>query len=404
MFLDVLIRRNPGFLESLREAQQLGRIPANTVVIDSDAVASNALLISEEASKHRLKVFAMTKQIGRNADISKVLLKSGISSAVAVDLECGIAAWNAGLSIGHIGHLVQIPSADLSHALHLEPDYWTVFSAHHANKLNGVLQNTSTRQKVLLRVFQDGDTFYPGHEGGFPLDSLEDCVNELSQYSQLEISGVTSFPTTLFDSELQANVPTQNRSTLSEARTRLEALGFEDVQVNSPGTTSTENISSLAAAGATQVEPGHGLTGTTPMHAVADLPEIPATAYVTEVSHIWNNMAFVYGGGLYVDPVLPGGETFALLADNDKSAVSSWRKRRVLMPDPSSIDYYARIPLEPGETVQPGTTVIFGFRVQAFVTRANTVAFSPNQGRPIGAVQAANGGLRLLPDREASGL
>lgn len=403
MFLDVLIRRNPGFLESLREAQQLGRIPANTVVIDSDAVASNALLISEEASKHRLKVFAMTKQIGRNADISKVLLKSGISSAVAVDLECGIAAWNAGLSIGHIGHLVQIPSADLSHALHLEPDYWTVFSAHHANKLNGVLQNTSTRQKVLLRVFQDGDTFYPGHEGGFPLDSLEDCVNELSQYSQLEISGVTSFPTTLFDSELQANVPTQNRSTLSEARTRLEALGFEDVQVNSPGTTSTENISSLAAAGATQVEPGHGLTGTTPMHAVADLPEIPATAYVTEVSHIWNNMAFVYGGGLYVDPVLPGGETFALLADNDKSAVSSWRKRRVLMPDPSSIDYYARIPLEPGETVQPGTTVIFGFRVQAFVTRANTVAFSPNQGRPIGAVQAANGGLRLLPDREASG-
>ena len=404
MFLDVLIRRNPGFLESLREAQQLGRIPANTVVIDSDAVASNALLISEEASKHRLKVFAMTKQIGRNADISKVLLKSGISSAVAVDLECGIAAWNAGLSIGHIGHLVQIPSADLSHALHLEPDYWTVFSAHHANKLNGLLQNTSTRQKVLLRVFQDGDTFYPGHEGGFPLDSLEDCVNELSQYSQLEISGVTSFPTTLFDSELQANVPTQNRSTLSEARTRLEALGFEDVQVNSPGTTSTENISSLAAAGATQAEPGHGLTGTTPMHAVADLPEIPATAYVTEVSHIWNNMAFVYGGGLYVDPVLPGGETFALLADNDKSAVSSWRKRRVLMPDPSSIDYYARIPLEPGETVQPGTTVIFGFRVQAFVTRANTVAFSPNQGRPIGAVQAANGGLRLLPDREASGL
>jgi len=403
MFLDVLIRRNPGFLESLREAQQLGRIPANTVVIDSDAVASNALLISEEASKHRLKVFAMTKQIGRNADISKVLLKSGISRAVAVDLECGIAAWNAGLSIGHIGHLVQIPSADLSHALHLEPDYWTVFSAHHANKLNGVLQNTSTRQKVLLRVFQDGDTFYPGHEGGFPLDSLEDCVNELSQYSQLEISGVTSFPTTLFDSELQANVPTQNRSTLSEARTRLEALGFEDVQVNSPGTTSTENISSLAAAGATQVEPGHGLTGTTPMHAVADLPEIPATAYVTEVSHIWNNMAFVYGGGLYVDPVLPGGETFALLADNDKSAVSSWRKRRVLMPDPSSIDYYARIPLESGETVQPGTTVIFGFRVQAFVTRANTVAFSPNQGRPIGAVQAANGGLRLLPDREASG-
>lgn len=402
MFLDALIRRNPRFLESLREAQQLGLVPANTVVIDSDAVESNARLISEEANKYGLKVFAMTKQIGRNSDVSKVLLKSGIRSAVAVDLECGIAAWNAGLSIGHIGHLVQIPSADLPHALCLEPDYWTVFSAYHAKKLNEVLQKTSKTQKILLRIFQEGDTFYPGHEGGFPLSRLEDCVQELSQYSQLQISGVTSFPTTLYDATHQANVSTQNRITLGEARTRLEALGFENVQVNSPGTTSTENISALAAAGATQVEPGHGLTGTTPMHAVVDLPEMPATAYVTEVSHVWNNMAFVFGGGLYVDPVLPGTETFALIADNDQSTVSSWRKRRVLMPDPSSIDYYARIPLESGETIEPGTTVIFGFRVQAFVTRANTMAFSPTLGGPIGPAQAANGGLRLLPNRERS--
>ena len=42
----------------------------------------------------------------------------------------------------------------------------------------------------------------------------------------------------------------------------------------------------LAAAGATQIEPGHGLTGTTPLHAVEDLPETPAVVYLSEVSHL----------------------------------------------------------------------------------------------------------------------
>ena len=62
-------------------------------------------------------------------------------------------------------------------------------------------------------------------------------------------------------------------------------------------------------AGATQVEPGHGLTGTTPLHAVDDLVEDPAVAYVSEVSHLWNGRAYVFGGGLYVDPVLGDART-----------------------------------------------------------------------------------------------
>jgi hypothetical protein len=39
------------------------------------------------------------------------------------------------------------------------------------------------------------------------------------------------------------------------------------------------------------------------------------------------------------------------------------------MPAPTAIDYYAI--LDPaGRTVQPGDSVVFGFRIQAFVTRA----------------------------------
>ena len=45
-------------------------------------------------------------------------------------------------------------------------------------------------------------------------------------------------------------------------------------------------MAALAAGGATQLEPGHGLTGTTPLHARTALPERPAMLYLTEVSHL----------------------------------------------------------------------------------------------------------------------
>ena len=64
-------------------------------------------------------------------------------------------------------------------------------------------------------------------------------------------------------------------------------------------------LKALADAGATQVEPGHGLTGTTPLHALEDLPEIPAVVYVTEISHFIDGEAYCFGGGLYYRPDLP---------------------------------------------------------------------------------------------------
>ena len=72
----------------------------------------------------------------------------------------------------------------------------------------------------------------------------------------------------------------------------------------------------LAAAGATQVEPGHGLTGTTALHIFEDLPERPAAVYLTEVSHHYGGKAYCFGGGLYIDPIFPA---YDLKADTDLS-------------------------------------------------------------------------------------
>jgi predicted amino acid racemase len=137
----------------------------------------------------------------------------------------------------------------------------------------------------------------------------------------------------------------------------------------------------LAAAGATQVEPGHALTGTTPPHAFSDLPEEPAVLYVSEVSHHAGGRAYCFGGGLYVDPVFPPYEMKALVADREGEDAYDLVSAEV--PPPSAIDYYGMLTPMGRRRLVAGSTVIFGFRVQAFVTRAPVVGLvGISQGDP----------------------
>ena len=139
----------------------------------------------------------------------------------------------------------------------------------------------------------------------------------------------------------------------------------------------------LARAGATQIEPGHGLTGTTPLHVFEDLPEIPAVVYLSEVSHLIGDEAFCFGGGLYIDPVFPG------LSAARRSSRASRRLRRsalkpVEIPAAAAIDYYGMIQNGRARRARVGDSVVFGFRPQAFVTRAYTVGVSGlSRGDPV---------------------
>jgi predicted amino acid racemase len=116
------------------------------------------------------------------------------------------------------------------------------------------------------------------------------------------------------------------------------------------------------------VEPGHGLTGTTPMHAVDDLAELPAACYVTEVSHVHDGRAYAFGGGLYIDPVFPPYPLRALVAEGP--AAGEARLLDATIPPPEAIDYYGQLDPGGGPAPRTGATVVFGFRIQAFVTRA----------------------------------
>ena len=109
MFLEILRCRNPQFIETTIKLHQQGHLPPNTVVIDLDTVETNARTFKKTADQAGIKVFAMTKQMGRNPDFIKALLRAGIDKVVAVDLAGARACHAAGIGIGHLGHLVQIP-------------------------------------------------------------------------------------------------------------------------------------------------------------------------------------------------------------------------------------------------------------------------------------------------------
>ncbi len=398
MFLEVLRRRNPEFLEAIVQLHRRGDLPSNTYALDLDAISANARYLSDKASDFGVEVLAMTKQVGRNPDLCKSIIKSGIKSAVAVDLECGWYAHQSGLSIGHIGHLVQIPKCQVPLALSLQPDAWTVFSLEQALAISNVVRD-SNNQRVYLRVYGPKDQFYRGHEGGFEASTIIETAKQIDDLHGLEVSGITSFPALLFDREQNALSLTPNATTVRDAAEIVEETLGRPMARNMPGTTSTAAIEMLADAGATQIEPGHALTGTTPLHSIKDLVEKPAIAYVSEVSHHYSGSAFVIGGGLYRDPVLGDQETCALVFGPDGSPLGVFR---VEMPKASAIDYYCIIfPSEQQKIPPVGSTVIFGFRVQAFVTRAQTVAISGvSRNSPIaGDIFSASGASSFLAQR-----
>ena len=260
------------------------------------------------------------------------------------------------------------PGAEAAEAAGLEPDYWTVFSENKATEAAAAAHRAGQVQRLLVRVFAEGDTFYPGHEGGVALDDLSAMIDRLAGLPGAEFAGLTTFPALLFDHDSGRARLTPNAGTL--ARAAEIAKGHpacpQRLEVNAPGTTSTEVLGLLAEAGATQVEPGHGLMGTTPLHGVQDLPEQTAVLYLSEVAHIHQGVALCFGGGLYIDPVFGDYQVHAVVA-HDPSEVST-EPVPVDMPAPAAIDYYARLHPTSRRAVAEGATVVFGFRVQAFVT------------------------------------
>lgn len=373
MFLNKVLSRNEKLIDAAVKLHQDKKIPANSYILDIDAIYENAKIMADICHKNNMKFFPMTKQIGRNPVAVDVLNRAGADGFVCVDMADARRVHRAGGKIGHLGHLVQVPSGETKAAVNMKPMFWTVFSMEKAREISEALPENQ-EQNILLRIYDNGDVFYTGHEGGFPADEIVYFAEKINSLPGLKFAGITSFPTQLFNKELISVEHTHNFKTLLKAKEKLEKAGFKNIEINAPGTTSSHMFEKMAAEGVTQVEPGHGLTGTTPMHAYCDLAEKPAVVYVSEVSHFYNNEGYCYGGGMYIDPVFEPYTVCACVGSE-----SEYAKKNIIacnMPDPSSIDYYGIFEETEQECIKEGDTVVFSFRFQAFVTRSYVVPVS----------------------------
>lgn len=358
MFLEATLKNNPELVHIAAKFHRDGLIPPNTYCIDLDMVKKNARKIAEAGKEYGVKLYFMTKQFGRNPLISRAIVQAGIEKAVAVDMDEARILYKHGIKIGHLGHLVQIPQASMREALRIKPEVITCFSLEKVKEVNEAARELGRRQDILLRVIDEGDYFYPGQEGGIKLTDLEEAAYEIKKLAHVSIVGVTSFPCFLYNEETRKIEPTNNAFTIRRAADILKALGFSITQLNGPSVTCVSSLPILKGVGITHGEPGHALTGTTPLHSQGEEPEGQAVVYVTEVSHRSEGKAYVFGGGFYPRSRIKK----AYIPERDLFL-------DVEEPVPDFIDYYVPL-ITRGNRLAPGDTVIFSFRTQAFVTRS----------------------------------
>lgn len=369
MFIDTTLRRNPSLVEATVELHRGGKIPSNCYVIDLDTVSRNAATVAAAARSHGLTAYQMTKQFGRNPVVARAIADAGIDRVVAVDFEEARLLHRHGLKMGHVGHLVQVPAAEVPLAVDMHSDFMTVFGYTQAERISTASVAAGRVQDITLRVAHPEDTFYAAQRGGVASDNAVAVAKQIDALPGLRFRGVTSFPVVLWSEEEQAFRPTRNLTTLAEVSAAIRAAGIDSPVLNAPSACCSATFGMKAAAGATHVEPGSCLTGQTPLHAVSDEPELPAMVYVSEVTHTQGETVFSLGGGFY-----PRSKARRALIYPRHRDEPVWA--RVELDPAEAIDYYGNLYVDDIDSVEVGDTVVYAFRAQVFVSRCFVAVLS----------------------------
>lgn len=371
MFLNALEKQNSALIDAAVALWRKGEIAPDTCVIDVDQTLENARMLLAEAKRLGMTLYAMSKQVGRNPQLCRLLIECGFTGIVAVDFKEARQLMRQGIPVAHVGHLVQPPESMIAEFIRQRPEVMTVFSVEKARSISAAALQAGIVQPLLLKVTNSGDALYSGQEGGFALSELPQVIAELNTLAGINIAGVTHFPCMQYDGKQQRTVPTANMTTLLAARDILVEQGVEVVQVNAPSASSLETLAELAQLGVTHAEPGHALTGTTPANQFGTCQEKIAMLYLTEVSHQYQGRAYCFGGGYY----RRGNLDNALVIEGDTR-----RRDSIITPDITSIDYCLQLT----ESHPVGSAVVMCFRTQVFVTRSDVALIGGvSSGNPV---------------------
>lgn len=370
MFLQQTLKLNPELIDYAVTAHKKGEILPDSYIIDMDSLLDNAKRILDKATENHIELYFMLKQVGRNPYIAQRLLDIGYKSAVVVDFKEALVMMQNNIPIGNVGHLVQVPEHLLRKVIEYGVEYITVFSIEIIEKINSIAEQLGIVQKIMIRVVGADDNIYPGQVAGFKESELEEIAKQVKQLKHINLDTLTSFPSLLFNYETKEIEVNKNVQTMVRSIERLTELGFEIRNRNMPSVTSLKGLDTLTQIGATQGEPGHALTGTTPVNAFYSNHERPSLIYLSEVSHRFEDKTYFYGGGLYRRGHL---ENVLVVQEGDY-------KVEKINPFPlDSIDYY----FDFDGKYEYGSTVVMAFRTQIFVTRSTVVLVEGlHQGKP----------------------
>lgn len=361
MFVERLQKDNPKFIEAIVQLQQQGKLLPDSYAVDMEMFRANARAIVDSANAKGIRLYFMLKQLGRNPVLAAELVKLGYAGAVVVDFKEAQVMMRHNIPIGNVGHLVQIPEGMVKEVVAYGPEVITVYTADKVRSISRAASELGREQKLLVRVFGDGDMIYPGQTAGIHLDDLADFLAQIRELPGIRVAGITSFPCFLYSAEADDIAPTANLQTVLKARQILIDNGIEPEIINTPSTTCCRTLERMAEYGCNCGEPGHGLTATTPHHVASSQPERACIAYVSEVSHNFDGLGYCYGGGFYrrshVENALVGRSAHAL------------RSMKVIPPSVEAIDYHFGL----SQGCEVGETVIMAFRFQVFVTRSDMV-------------------------------
>ena len=310
MLLAKALRRNPEMIETAIDFHQRGVIPADCYLIDLDAIAANASVLAKEAKRWNLQTYLMTKSHNRNPYVTRVALEQGLDSTVAVDTMEARVINRFGLPLGHVGHLSNIARTAVADILAMEPDVVTVFTYEAAKNVADAAKAMGRQQDLYVRVNKPGDECFSGMVGGWTEDGCVQGISPILDLPNVRVAGLTTFASISYQTiDARGACPTDSFFTMLRAKEKLEqALGLENLRVNAPANNNAATLGTLAQHGATDVEPGIGLMGSSLAHAHQDLAEKPAQVYVSEVMHHWEGEACVLLGGLTYYTGISGGE------------------------------------------------------------------------------------------------
>ena len=361
MFLKKLIENNPSLVEFSLKKTNEGEILPDSYVIDFDTLINNAKEIKKEADKYNIKLFFMLKQIGRNPLIAKELMNIGYDGVVCVDYKEALLMIEHGVKIGNVGHLEQIPNCALEKIILSKPELITVYTIDKIKQINEVANKLGLVQGIMIRLTDDDSLLYPGQIAGFSSSELKGLINEVSKLDNVQIKGLTVFPALLFNGDTKRIEATSNVNAINRGKEICEEMGLDDLTINLPSCTCVNSMKLIHELGGNNGEPGHGLSGTTPLHAISNQIEKVAYCYVSEISHNYKNNSYCFGGGSYrrghLENVLVG------------ESLANVLMTKVTLPDSESIDYHFEIK----GNHEVGRPCLMSFRTQIFTTRSNVV-------------------------------